>query len=133
MEHRLLLQYQRHLNKLLKLSGTHLLSIHNLCNSINDHCAKQYRHPPSSPCPFAEYCSASSISAPSPSAPIGVAWVPSSLARDQLADKRLLILEKVLPAVCIDICAMRLKKDSGAAVEHIWDWLTANQLPIDDQ
>ncbi|OED45201.1 hypothetical protein AB833_00120 [Chromatiales bacterium (ex Bugula neritina AB1)] len=61
---------------------------------------------------------------------IGIAWVPRSLAKVALANATLVDLSDVLPALSIDICAMRLQRDTGRVTGSVWQWLLSNQLPI---
>ena len=55
---------------------------------------------------------------------IGVAWVPSSLARARSEAGELRDLSHRLPSATIDVAATRLAGDTGVAQDLIWRYLT---------
>lgn len=56
---------------------------------------------------------------------IGVAWVPSSLARARLQDGTLIELSSTLPSVGLDVTALRITGTSGATQSAVWQRLVS--------
>jgi LysR family transcriptional regulator, hypochlorite-specific transcription factor HypT len=56
---------------------------------------------------------------------LGVAWLPRSLVRDKLTDGRMTDLSDILPAVALDITAVRLIAQRTAVATAVWQELTA--------
>lgn len=64
---------------------------------------------------------------------VGIAWVPRSLARQNLESGNLADLSDVMPLVDLQISALTLKKDKkqknkNPLTDSVWQWLQSGQL-----